>query len=83
MSVPAETPDDVMDVTVKGRDLRWQRLPVWEYADVLAPGLALGQAALYGLALAWAVSLAWTLEGRDIPRPRPAVHGTTWHILVS
>jgi len=23
--------------------LRWQRLPVWEYADVLAPGLALGQ----------------------------------------
>lgn len=32
------------------------------------PGLALGQAALYGLALAWAVSLAWTLEGRDIPR---------------
>ncbi|MFN0137104.1 MAG: O-antigen ligase family protein [Phycisphaerae bacterium] len=30
--------------------------------------LAYGQAALYGFGLAWAVTLAWTLEGRDIPR---------------
>ena len=29
--------------------------------------LSLGQATLYALALAWAVSLAWTLESRDIP----------------
>jgi O-antigen ligase/tetratricopeptide (TPR) repeat protein len=33
-----------------------------------APGLSLGQAALYGLALAWAISLSWSLEGRDAPR---------------
>lgn len=30
--------------------------------------LAFGQSALYGFGLAWAVTLAWTLEGRDIPR---------------
>jgi O-antigen ligase len=30
--------------------------------------LSWGQAALYGLALAWAVVLAWSLEGRDVPR---------------
>lgn len=32
------------------------------------PALALSQGALYALALAWAVSLAWTLEIRDVPR---------------
>lgn len=30
--------------------------------------LSLGQAALYGIMLAWAVSLGWTLESRDLPR---------------
>jgi O-antigen ligase len=30
--------------------------------------LSLGQAALYGLALAWAVALSWSLESRDLPR---------------
>ena len=30
--------------------------------------LSRGQAALYGLALAWAVSLSWCLESRDLPR---------------
>lgn len=32
------------------------------------PDLALGQAAVYGLAVAWAVALCWTLESRDLPR---------------
>lgn len=32
------------------------------------PDLARGQAALYGLALAWAVALGWSLESRDVPR---------------
>ncbi|MFQ5804904.1 MAG: O-antigen ligase family protein [Phycisphaerae bacterium] len=32
------------------------------------PDLSLGQGALYGLALAWAVALAWGLESRDVPR---------------
>lgn len=30
--------------------------------------LARGQAALYGLALAWAIALSWSLESRDVPR---------------
>ncbi|MBU0617730.1 MAG: O-antigen ligase family protein [Planctomycetes bacterium] len=30
--------------------------------------LSRGQAALYGLALAWAVALSWSLESRDLPR---------------
>lgn len=30
--------------------------------------LARGQAALYGLALAWAIALSWSLESRDLPR---------------
>ena len=30
--------------------------------------MAGGQAALYGLAVAWAFALAWTLERRDLPR---------------
>ena len=30
--------------------------------------LSLGQGLLYGLAVAWALSLAWTLESRDVPR---------------
>ena len=30
--------------------------------------LSLGQAALYGLALAWAIALSWSLESRDLPR---------------
>jgi len=29
---------------------------------------ALGQGAIYGLALAWAVALSWCLESRDVPR---------------
>lgn len=32
------------------------------------PDLSRGQAALYGLALAWAVALSWNLESRDVPR---------------
>lgn len=32
------------------------------------PDLSLGQAALYGLPLAWAVALAWSFESRDVPR---------------
>lgn len=32
------------------------------------PPTALGQAALYGIALAWAVALAWNIESRDVPR---------------
>ena len=32
------------------------------------PALACGQATLYALAVAWALSLAWTLERRDVPR---------------
>ena len=30
--------------------------------------MALGQSALYGLAILWAIALAWSLEGRDVPR---------------
>ena len=30
--------------------------------------LSMGQAALYALALAWAISLGWNLESRDLPR---------------
>lgn len=30
--------------------------------------LSAGQAAIYALGLAWAVSLTWTLESRDVPR---------------
>jgi len=30
--------------------------------------LSLGQAALYGFGVAWAVALSWWLEGRDVPR---------------
>jgi len=32
------------------------------------PGLSLGQGALYALSLSWAMSLAWCLESRDVPR---------------
>jgi O-antigen ligase len=32
------------------------------------PWLSAGQAAIYALGLTWAVSLAWTLESRDVPR---------------
>jgi O-antigen ligase len=32
------------------------------------PPTALGQAALYGMALAWAVALSWNIESRDVPR---------------
>lgn len=38
---------------------------VWWSGDA---ELTLGQASLYGLALAWAVTLAWNLESRDLPR---------------
>lgn len=30
--------------------------------------ISLGQAALYAMALAWAFSLSWSVEGRDVPR---------------
>ncbi len=32
------------------------------------PWLTAGQAVIYALGLTWAVSLAWTLESRDVPR---------------
>ncbi len=30
--------------------------------------IAIGQAAIYGIAVAWAVALAWCIESRDVPR---------------
>jgi len=40
-------------------------LSAWWSGD---PLIALGQGAVYGFGLAWAVGLAWTLERRELPR---------------
>jgi len=46
----------------------WVLLSALSYRWSGDASLSIGQAALYALALAWAIALSWSLEGRDAPR---------------